>query len=177
MAMQKADKATIIEEISGKLEQYPVIYLTNYSGLTVAEANALRTVFRDAGVDFKVYKNTFVKLAMQEKGGFDELIPHLNGPTAVALSDDPSTPARVMKKFLEGKEKKLPELKAAYIDGAVFLGDALEVLTSLKSKSELIGDIVGLLLSPIQTVVGGVTGAGSTLAAIVQTLAEREDQN
>lgn len=175
MAMNRNQKAELIEEIGGKLDQYPVIYLTNYSGLTVAQANELRNLFRDAGVDFKVYKNTFVRLAMEERGGYEGVFEHLNGPTAVALSDEPSKPARVIKKFLEGKDNTKPELKGAYIDGAIYGGDALDVLSKLKSKQEVLGDIIGLLLSPMANVVGALQSAGGNLAGAIQTIAEREE--
>lgn len=174
MAMNRNQKAEVIDEIGGKLDQYPVVYLTNYSGLNVAQATQLRELFRDAGVDFKVYKNTFVRLAMQQKGGYEELLDQLNGPTAVVLSEEPSLPARVMKKFLDGKDLKQPELKAAFIDGAVYGGDALDVLAKLKSKDELLSDIIGLLTSPMANVVGALQGVGGTLAGAIQTLAERE---
>ena len=174
MAMNRNEKAEVIEEIGGKLSQYPVIYLTNYSGLSVAQATQLRNLFREAGVDFKVYKNTFVRLAMEEKGGYDGVFEHLNGPTAVAMAEEPSAPARVIKKFLEGKDKQLPELKGAYVDGAIYGGDALDVLAKLKSKQEILGDIIGLLTSPLANVVGALQSAGGNIAGAIQTLAERE---
>ncbi len=176
MAMNRNQKAEMIEEISGKLDQYPVIYLTNYSGLTVAQATQLRELFRNAGVDFKVYKNTYVRLAMEGKGGYDGLFEQLNGPTAVALSQEPSLPARVIKKFFEGKpDMKRPELKAAYIDGAFYGGDALDVLSKLKSKDEILSDIIGLLTSPMANVVGALQSAGGNIAGAIKTLADREN--
>ncbi len=174
MAMHKNDKTTLIDEIEGKLRETTAVYLTNASGMTVAESNALRNAMRDAGVDFKVYKNTFVRLAMERLGGFEGVYEHLTGPTAVALSADPATPGKVIKNFLKGRDRKLPEVKGAYIDGAVYGNDSLDALAGLKGKNELIGDVVMLLLSPIQTVVGALTSAGSTVAGIVKTLEERE---
>ncbi len=175
MPMTKQKKVTNVEEISQRLEQSPTIYLTNYSGLTVAQADDLRNRFRKEGVDFKVLKNTLVRLAMERKGGYDELFDRLNGPTAIAFSEEPSAPARVMKKFLQEKNLDRPSLKAAYIDGAIYFEDALDVLASLKSKQELIGDIVGLLLSPMANVVGALQAQGQNIVGVLKTLSERED--
>jgi large subunit ribosomal protein L10 len=175
MPMNRNQKAAVIEEISQQLEGYPAIYLTNASGLTVEQSNKLRRAFQAAGVEFKVYKNTFVRLAMEERGGYEQVLDRLNGPTAVALSTDPAKPAKVIKQFLKDNDLTLPELKGAWIDGAVYDENALETLTNIKGKDELLGDVVALLLSPMQNIVGGLTGVGSTLGAIVQTLAERDE--
>ncbi len=174
MPLTKQQKSVAVDEIVGKLEGVPTIYLTNFQGLTVAEANDLRTRFRDAGVEFKVVKNTLLRQAMERLGGYDGLFDELHGPTAVAFSEEPAAPARVIKKFASTQDAKLPQLKGAFVDGAVFGADALDVLAALKSKDELIGDIVGLLLSPMSNIVGAINGQGSTLVAILQTLAERE---
>ena len=174
MAMTKDQKTTLIDEIEAKLKEYATVYITNYSGLTVAEASDLRNRFRDAGVDFKVYKNTFVRLAMDRIGGYEAVYEHLNGPTAVALSTEPALPAKVIKAFVTGKDKALPEIKGAYIDGAVYGGGTLDALANLKGKNELLADVIGLLLSPAQNVVGALQSAGGNLAGIAQTLAERE---
>lgn len=175
MPMTKTDKEAVVNEIAETLEAKSIVYLTNYSGLSVAQANTLRNRFRESGVDFKVYKNTLIRLAMERLGGYDELIEYLNGPTAVAFSEEPSAPARVIKKFVEDESSDRPELKAAYVDGAFYDAGALDVLASLKSKDELISDILGLLLSPIQNVVGALQAPGSTLAGAIQSLAEREE--
>ena len=176
MPMTKAQKDAAVEEILGKLDKAPVVYLTNYSGLTVAKANDLRRRFRQEGVEFRVLKNTLVRLAMERIGGYDEVFGELNGPTAVAFSEEPSAPARVIKKFLQDNaDLQVPELKAAYVDGAIYQAGSLDVLASLKSKDELIGDIVGLLLSPITNVVGGLQAQGSNLVGALKTIAEREE--
>lgn len=176
MPLTKNEKAEAVDAIGSQLEQYPTIYLTNYSGLSVAQANELRGAFRKAGVEFKVLKNTLVRLAMQQRGGYDELFEQLEGPTAVAFSEEPAAPARVLKKFRTAHpELTRPELKGAYIDGAVYGADALDVLASLKSKDELIGDIIGLLQSPITNVIGALQAPGQTIAGALQTIAEKEE--
>lgn len=173
--MTRQQKESSVEEISARLDSASTIYLTNYSGLTVAQVNDLRRRFREAGIDFRVFKNTLVRLAMEKKGGYAELFEYLNGPTAVAFSEEPAAPARVIKKFTEEKNLELPKLKAAFVDGAVYPSDALDVLASLKSKDELIGDIIGLLLSPITNVVGAIQSPGSTIVGALKTIAEREE--
>ncbi|MGI9176206.1 MAG: 50S ribosomal protein L10 [Rhodothermales bacterium] len=175
MAMTKQQKGVMVDQITERLQASPTVYLTNYSGLTVAQANELRGRFRKAGVDFKVFKNTLVRLAMERMGGYDDLYDHLNGPTAVALAEEPAAPARVIKDFLSDKNIELPELKVAYIDGAIYQAGSLDILASLKSKDELIGDIIGLLMAPITNVVGALQAPAQTLAGAIQTIAEKEE--
>lgn len=175
MSMTKAQKVEAVGQLVEKLQQTPTIYLTNYSGLTVEQATELRTKFREAGVEYKVVKNTMLRLAMEQIGGYDDLYDTLHGPTAVAFSEEPSSPARVIKKFNDDKKSELPSLKAAHIEGAVYHADALEVLTKLKSKAELIGEIVGLLQSPITNVVGALQAQGSNIVGAIKTIAEKAE--
>lgn len=175
MPMTKNEKQVMVDEIAETLQSRSIVYLTNYSGLTVSEANELRNRFRDSGVQYKIYKNTLIRLAMERLGGFDEIIEHLHGPTAVAISDEPSAPARVIKKFAQNNTLDLPELKAAYIDGSFYGSDALEVLASLKSKDELVGDVLGLLMAPMTTIVGAVQAPARSIAGAIKQLAEREE--
>ncbi len=175
MPMTRDEKSVAVDEITGLLEGAPTVYITNYSGLTVEQANDLRDRFRQAGVGFRVLKNTLVRRAMESIGGYDELIEHLHGPTAVAFAEEPAAPARVIKNFLGDTNAERPELKAAYIDGAFYGPDALDVLASLKSKDELIGDVVGLLLSPASNIVGAIQSPAQTLAGAIQTIAEKAE--
>ena len=175
MSMTRQQKVAAVEALTEKLEQSPVIYLTDYAGLTVEQANELRGAFREAGVEFKVVKNTLLKLAMDKLGGYDELYDHLHGPTAIAFSEEPSAPARVIKKFLKDSKLERPALKGANVDGAIFHEDALEALSALKSKEELIADVIGLLLAPITNVVGALQAPGSNIAGAVKEIAERAE--
>jgi len=175
MALTKEQKIQSVEEISGLLEKSPIVYITNYKGLDVSQAGELRSRFRQMGVEFKVFKNTLLKLALERKGGFDELYDHLVGPTAVAFSEDPAAPARVIKKYNADTRGELPSLKVAYIDGAIYHADALEILAALKSKEELVGDIAGLLLSPITTIIGAINAPGSALTGALKTISEKSD--
>ncbi len=171
--MNKAQKTAAVEAITKRLEDASAVYLTDYSGLTVEQTNQLRGAFRSAGVDYKVLKNTMVRLAMEKLGGFDGLFDHLHGPTAVAFSEDPSAPARVIKKYLKDSKLEKPAFKAASIEGEIF--DSLEALAALKSKEELIGDIIGLLMAPVTNIMGSLQAPGSNLVGALKTLAEREE--
>ena len=173
MALTKEQKATIVDEVVGQLQSANSIYLTNYSGLSVENSNELRKKFRASNVQFRVIKNSLLRRAMEQLGGYDELFDQLAGPTAVAFSEEPAAPARVLKDFTEGSKEGLPHLKGAFIDGAIYGADALEVLASLKSKDELIGDIIGLLMSPMSNVVGSLQSQGSTLVGAIKTIAEK----
>lgn len=172
--MTKEQKIEAVAQITELLEGAPVVYLTDYSGLTVEETNALRGEFRNADVQYRVLKNTLVRLAMEKLGGYEDLIPHLKGPTAVAFTSEPSAPARVIKKYLDDSDGEKPALRAAFVEGALFNEDQLDALASLKSKDELIGDIIGLLLSPITNVVGALQAQGGNLVGAIKTIAERE---
>lgn len=176
MPMTKSDKEAVVDEIAQTLESRSVIYLTNYSGLSVAQASELRNRFRENGVDYRVYKNTLIRLAMERLGGFDELMTQLHGPTAVAFSEEPAAPAKVMKRFVNDESVDRPELKAAYVDGAYYAADALDVLASLKSKDELLADILGLLMAPMKNVVGSIQAPGRNLAGAIKSIAEGEQK-
>lgn len=178
MPKNRAEKAEIIDEIGEKLDEYPILYLTNFSGLTVAQSNDLRGRFREAGVEYQVTKNTLAKMALDRLEGMDALEEFFHGPTAVAFSEDPAKPARVIQDFVEEEDVERPELKVAWIEGELYEGaDALDTLADLKSREELIGEIIGLLQSPAQTVVGGLKGSGQNLAGILKALSERDEDD
>jgi large subunit ribosomal protein L10 len=176
MSKNRAEKAEIIDQIGEKLSEYSILYLTNFEGLTVAQSNDLRGRFREAGVDYQVTKNTLARIALDRIEGKDALEEFFAGPTAVAFSEDPAKPARVIQDFIEEEDVDRPKLKVAWIEGEMYDDpEALDTLADLKSREELIGEIVGLLLSPAQNVVGSLQGSGQRLAGILQSLAEEED--
>ncbi len=176
MPKNRAEKAELIDEIGEKLDEYPILYLTNFSGLTVAQSNDLRGRFREAGVEYKVTKNTLARIALDRLEGMDALDDFFAGPTAVAFSEDPAKPARVIQDFVEDEDVERPELKVAWVEGELYEGpDALDTLADLKSREELVGEIVGLVLSPAQNVVGGLKSTGQNLAGILKTLSEDDE--
>jgi large subunit ribosomal protein L10 len=175
MPLTKQQKQEAVAAISEQLGNANTVYLTDYQGLSVAKANALRRAFYNADVSFTVLKNTLLRRAMEESGNdYSELFEHLSGPTAVAFTNDPATPAKVIKKFLDGNDAGLPRLKAAYVDGAFFGPDQLETLAALKSKDELVAEILGLLLAPIRNISGALSAQGAGLASVIQQISEKE---
>lgn len=173
MALTKQQKQEAVAAIVDQLQAANTVYLTDYQGLSVEQVNSLRREFHKADVTFKVLKNTLLRRAMEERGeDYAEVFEYLEGPTAVAFTNDPATPAKVLKKFLETND--LPKLKAAYVDGAFFGPDQLDALASLKSKDELVADILALLLAPIRNVTSALNAQGAGLASVIQQIAEKE---
>ena len=175
MPLTQDQKRDAVAAIAEQLDGHNTVYLTDYAGLSVEEVTKLRRAFRQADVQYKVLKNTLLRRAMEGKGGFDELLEQLNGPTAVAFTNDPAGPAKVIKKFLEGTDKDLPRLKGAFIDGAVYDGDQLDLLAQLKSRDELLADILGLLMAPITNIASALGAQSAQLAGAIEAIAEKAE--
>jgi len=172
--MTKKEKNQIIERMSVQLAENPHFYLTDVSGLTVEDSNSLRGTFHKQGIRIEVIKNTLLKKAMEKVDGKDlsELSALLVGSTSILFTETGNVPAKLIKEF----RKKFPKpvLKAAYVEECVYIGDEqLDALAALKSKDELIADIIGLLQSPAKNVVGALQSGGGKLAGILQTLSEK----
>mgnify|MGYP001310336154 CR=1 FL=1 len=171
--MPTAEKRAILDEISETLQNSGALYVTKYKGMSVAQANKLRGAFRKGNINFKVYKNKLMKLAMQEVGGYDEMLPLLSEQNAFAfVEDELSAPAKVLKDFIKENNDK-PEFKAALIDGDFYGPDQLAVLAAMRTKDEIIADILGLLMAPITNVVGSLQAQGSNLLGAVKTVATK----
>ncbi|MCY4158592.1 MAG: 50S ribosomal protein L10 [Bacteroidetes bacterium] len=173
MSVTKAQKEAVVALLTEKLADKPSVYVTDYKGLNVEEVSQLRQILREAGVEYRVVKNTLLKRAMENTGGYDEAFDYLNGPTAVAISVQPNAAAKAIKVFRKKSNQSLPELKAAIVDGALFKGNQLDELATLKGKEELLGEVVTLLLSPIQNVASAIESQGSNLLAILESLQNR----
>ncbi len=171
--MNKVQKTAAIETLKKTFSESNYFYLTDSSGLTVAETNDLRRLCFEKGVTFSVVKNTLVEKALKASDGdYDELLDLLHGPTSLMVSDVANLPAKILKEFR--KDHKKPELKGAYIDTAIFLGEGeLDNLSKLKSKEELLGEIIGLLQSPIQSLVSALESGKNTIGGLIKTLEER----
>ncbi len=173
--MNREEKAIAVEQLKEKFRQYDNFYLTDSSELTVEKINQLRAVCYDQGIELKVVKNTLAKIAMEqlsEEKSFEGVYSSLKGPTAIMFTTVANAPAKLIKDFR--KKDTRPFIKAAYIDSAIFLGDeSIETLATLKSKEELIGDIVFILQSPAKNVVSALKSGGSIIAGLVKTLEER----
>lgn len=173
--MKKEDKDQIIDSLAEQLKQYSNIYITDISNLNVENTNKLRRQCFSSDVKFIMAKNTLIKKAMERSGNnYEELFPVLHGSSSIMFSETANVPARLIKAFRATSNR--PVLKGAYIDTAIFVGDnQLDALTSLKSKNELIGDIIGLLQSPAKNVISALKSGGSTIAGVVKTLSERPE--
>jgi len=169
-----AEKKAVVEDITENLNDAGAVYITNYSGMSVSETNDMRGEFFKGNITYKVYKNTLVKRAMEDVGGFDDLYPHLSEQNGFAfVEEEHAAPAKILKKFYEEIEK--PKFKAAIIDGDYYGEEELETLAAMKSKSEVIGDIAGLLLAPISNIASALQAPGRTIAGAVETIAEEGD--
>jgi large subunit ribosomal protein L10 len=171
--MNKQDKATQVAELTEAFRSHDFIYLADASGLSANDTNNLRRQFFENGVTMKVAKNTLVALAMEASGkDFGSLRTSLKGATAILISENMKAPAVTMHKFRQKSDK--PVLKGAFIDNGLFIGDdQLKALTELKSKEDLVGEVIGLLQSPARNVISALQSAGGKLAGVVKTLSER----
>jgi large subunit ribosomal protein L10 len=155
--MNKTEKTQVIDELVEKLNSNDKIYLADCSSLTVEKVNAFRKQCFEKKISVTVVKNTLLKKAIERANDskLAELIPALKGETALMFTDTSNAPAKIIKDFR--KNGKKPALKAAYVEEMIFMGDEqLEALVGLKSKNELIADVIALLKSPIQRVIGGL---------------------
>ena len=173
--MNKTDKGTTIEALKNKFDASTFFYLADASSMTVAQITKFRRLCYEKGIEVKVIKNTLARKAMEalpESRGFKDIFDALHGPTAVLFSDQGNLPARILKEFRGSGDK--PALKAAYIDSAVFKGDdQIDVLIAIKSKNELIGELIALLQSPARNVIGALQSGGHKLAGLVKALEDR----
>jgi large subunit ribosomal protein L10 len=172
--MTREEKAKYIDDLATELSGASIFYLADTAGLTVDVVNSLRRRCFQSNIRMRVVKNTLLEKALERVEGkdFGTIKEALAGATSIMFSEVGNAPAKLIQEFRRKSDK--PILKAAYIDEAVFMGDnQLEALVSLKSREELIGDIVGLLQSPAKNVVSGLIGAGGKIAGILKTLEER----
>ena len=164
--MNKTEKTQVIEQLVEKLNANDKIYLADCSSLTVEKVNAFRRACFEKKISVQLVKNTHLKKAIEiaNDSKLAELIPTLKGETALIFTDVANAPAKVIKEFRKGDSK--PALKAAYVEQTIFIGDnQLDAVASLKSKNELIADVIALLKSPIQRVIGGLENKSSKEAA------------
>jgi large subunit ribosomal protein L10 len=172
--MTKQEKAQYIDNLVQELTDANVFYLTDTSGLTVDVVNSLRRRCFQTNIKMRVVKNTLLVKAMDRVEGknYGDLKDILAGATSIMFCEVSNAPAKLIQDFRKKNDK--PILKGAYIHDATFVGDnQIDTLVSLKSREELIGEIIGLLQSPAKNVVSGLTGAGSKIAGILKTLGER----
>jgi large subunit ribosomal protein L10 len=172
--MKREDKNLIIDKIEEQLNQYNHFYFTDISDFTASQTSELRRKCFEKNIKLMVVKNTLLIKALEKsEGKFDELFGVLKGSTSVMFTEQGNAPAKLIKEFR--RKYKKPLLKAAYVQECFYLGDSqLDALVSLKSKNELIGDLVFLLQSPVRNVLSQLQSGGHILAGVVKTLSERE---
>jgi large subunit ribosomal protein L10 len=175
--MTREEKAQIIEELSEKFANNAHFYITDASGFTVAQVNTFRRLCFKSGIEYKVYKNTLIRKALEKQEGTDysPLFESLSGFSGVMFSKETAnTPAKIIRDFRVKMNGK-PVLKAASINSDLFIGDEnLNMLSELKSKNELIGDVIALLQSPAKNLISALTsGSSSKVAGLVKALEER----
>jgi len=172
--MTKEEKAKYIDDLTAELTQAGVFYLADTSELSVEVINNLRRKCFQSGVTLKVVKNTLLYKAMERVEGIDygQLSEVLAGPTSIMFAEVGNVPAKIIQEFRKKSAK--PLLKGAFVGEAIFIGDnQLETLANIKSKDELLGEIVGLLQSPAKNVISALKGQGGKIAGILKTLEER----
>ncbi len=175
--MRREGKAAIIEELKEKFSSTDYFYLADSSKLSVADITKVRRIFYSKGLQIKVAKNTLIKKALEQisESKYTDLYAHLHGPTTVIFTETSNLPAKAIQDLQNTEKMSGFVFKAAYIDTAVFSGEEnLDVLVKLKSKYELLGEVIGILQSPAKNVISALKSGGDKLAGMVKTLSEKE---
>lgn len=173
--MKKEDKALVIEQLGAKLKEYAHFYLVDVNGLDAATTSSLRRKCFEQGVKMVVVKNTLLQKAFEASEiDYSPLFEVLKGSTAVFFCNTANVPAKLIKE--EGKATGIPALKAAYAEESFYIGaNQLDALVSIKSKAELLGEIVTLLQSPAKNVISALQSGGQTIHGVLKTLGERPE--
>jgi len=173
--MKKEEKNQFIDALAEKLSQVNTFYLTDISNLNVETTSRLRRLCFKRNIELSMVKNTLLKKAFEKTGkdfqGFD---PVLKGSTSIMFAEVANDPAKLIREFRRTSPK--PILKGAYVEETIYLGDEqLDALINIKSRLELIGDLVGLLQSPVRNVIGALQSGGNKLSGIVKTLSDKKE--
>jgi large subunit ribosomal protein L10 len=173
--MKKEDKAAVIEQIKETISSYNGFYLVETAGLNAEKTSDFRRACFGADIKLLVVKNTLLHKALESlDADFSELYPALKGSTSLMCTNVGNAPAKLLKDFVK-KGDTLPALKAAYVEETVYVGaDQLDALAAIKSKNELIADVISLLQSPAKNVISALTSGGSKLHGILETLSNKE---
>lgn len=170
--MRKEDKSTIISTIAETVKEYDFFYLTDVSTLNAAKTSELRAECYKSDIKLMVVKNTLLQKALESLDtDFTELIPTLKGNTAIMFTNTANAPAKLLDKY---SKEGIPALKAAYVQESFYIGkENLKALVNIKSKEELLGEVIGLLQSPIKNVVSALQSGGNTIHGVLETLSNR----
>ena len=172
--MTREEKDLQIKELTQMLADNSVLYLTDATGLNSEETTQLRRACYKNDVRIRVVKNTLLRRAMEasEETDFSELYEVLSGQTALLVGNVGNAPAKILKEFR--KKSDMPILKAAYVEESTYLGDdQIDVLTAIKSKDEIVAELIALLQSPMKNVVGSLNSGGNTISGLVKALQDR----
>ena len=172
--MTREEKNIVIDSLAQQFSEFPNFYITNVESLNSEKTSKLRRLCYSKNVKLRVAKNNLIKKALQklDPTAYDTLIPALKGTSAIMFSEVSNVPAKLIKEFRA--KDSIPAIKAAWIDSSVFVGDnQLEILANLKSKNELIAEVIAILQSPAKNVVSQLSSSGSKLAGILKTLEEK----
>ena len=172
--MRKEDKSLLIDKIAATLKEYSCVYLTETTGLNAAKTSELRRACNKADIKLMVVKNTLLHKAMEQLDtDYSGLYPALKGSTSLMLCNTGNAPAKLLKDFKK-KDDVLPAMKGAFVEECVYLGaEQIDVLASIKSKNELIADVVALLQSPAKNVISALQSGGNKLHGILETLSNK----
>jgi len=174
--MRREDKNAIIESLAEKLKEYGHFYLTDTAQLNAADTSELRRKCYDNDIKLIVVKNTLLKRALQQTAGdFEELFSVLTNTTSIMFTQSGNAPAKLIKEFRKKHDK--PVLKGAYVQESIYIGDnQLDALVAIKTKDELVGDIIMLLQSPAKNVISALQSGGNTIHGVLETLSKREEK-
>jgi large subunit ribosomal protein L10 len=171
--MNKNEKTDVVSQVKEMINNASAVYLTDYTGINVADISDIRNNFRKEGVTYKVIKNTLFKRAINESGKYDKLADHLTGMTGYAFaSDNPVAPAKIIKKYFD--ETKKLALKACYVEDQYYPSDKLNELATLPSKDELIASILGSIEAPVSGIVGAVNAVMRDLVSVIDEISKKE---
>ncbi|TGE09993.1 50S ribosomal protein L10 [Hymenobacter fodinae] len=181
--MIREDKQALVDELSEKFQSHNAFYIADASGMSVAKINEFRRLCFNRGMEFKVYKNTFIRKALDTLGTDTvEMDAALKGQSGILFSKESgNAPAKLLQDFYKAQNygknvEPKPALKGAYVDASIYIGaNQLTSLSTLKGKNELIGEVIGLLQSPAKNVISALSSGGSKLAGILKTLSEKEE--
>jgi large subunit ribosomal protein L10 len=176
--MNRKEKGQLIEELTSKFSETPHFYIADGSGMTVGQTNTFRQMCYEKGLEYKVVKNSFIQKALEkQEGDYSSIFESLKGFSGILFSPEVgNAPAKVIKEFRKKNNIERPLLKAAAIDTDIYVGEQhLTPLSELKSKVELLGDIVGLLQSPAKNVISALQSGGNKISGLLKALEEREN--